>query len=360
MKTDGETASSSSQLTDQLDALKKEMPVFTDDEKLKKRNDMKQFLDKMIGLNGIVLKEAQTRNIIFVGKTRSGKSTALSVLKHPFNFVRRTSIYSDTMEPKINHFTVEIPKEDKTKMNFNISIIDTPGLFEVRDKGSLSRDNECLQELVLKCMKSEITKIHQIFFVLAYNGVLMNEDILALERFIKLFDGAQGHIHILVTKSEKLSEDEKVKFEREFREYPKMKDLLKVINPKMYFFGAVENSDYENCIVDGFKQTLPHVMIMRVKLFDDIFSNTKHFELNSLKMVDQVRVEAQNVFEVIQNQFRKKEDIQINYSIFEENCKKLGNWLPLLEPAKYEAANTLLMDCEKYVSALKNNAKGKK
>jgi len=288
------------------------------------------------------------RNIIFVGKTRSGKSTCLNVLKYPFTFVKLSSLFSETVEASINHFTVELQGDNNEKFNFNISIIDTPGLFEVSDKGT-QRDNDALEEVVLKCMNSEITKIHMIFFVVAYGSQGINpQDIEALEKFIKLFDGAQSHVHVLITKAEKLSDSDKQKIEKDFRSFPKMQELLKIVNPKMFFIGAVEASDYDQGFVDSFKSSMSNVLNLRQDLFLHIFQKETFFELNALKMVDKVRDHAAKLFVDIQRSFAKKEEIT-SLDIFKTNCKKLGGWLPLLDPTNYNAANSLLLECEEFV-----------
>jgi len=316
-----------------------------------RRREMSEFLNTMILRNPINLKEAMNRNIIFVGKTRSGKSTCLSVLKSPFTFVKLSSLFSETVEAQINHFTVEMGLgQGKDALNFNISIIDTPGLFEVRDFGT-SRDNEALEEVVLKCMNAEITKINAIFFVVAYGSAGINpQDIDALERFLRLFDGAQKHVHVLITKSEKLSPEDKDNIEREFRKYPKMENLLSAINSKIYFMGAVEDSEFQNGLVDSFKLALPNVLNLRQILFLDIFKMTTYFELNALKMVDNVRGRAMKLYDELRKRFQEKDKIgPENLMNFKTGCKKLGTWLPLLDPAAYNVANGFLIECDKWL-----------
>jgi len=315
--------------------------------------EVQRFMALMAETNHhIRLKEAMNRNIIFVGKTRSGKSTALNVLKNPFKFINMTSLFSDTVHAAINHFTVEFDVGDGPT-NFNINIIDTPGLFEVRDEGE-SRDNDALEDIVLKCMNSEITKINSIFFVVAYGGQGINpQDIDALEAFIRLFDGAQSHVHVLLTKCEKLNGEDKRKIEDEFRKYPKMKNLLELINPKMYFIGAVEKADYEKGFIDNFREALPNVLNMRQELFFDIVNKEGSFELNTLKLVDKIRDRAKKLYDVLKQQVDKK--LIQDLSTFKANCKKLGGWRNLMDQTNVDLANNLLLRCEEYLNGLESD-----
>jgi len=130
-----------------------------------------------------------------------------------------------------------------------------------------------------------------------------------------------------------------------------MKTLLAKINPEMYFLGAVENSDYEKGFVDSFKSNLPNVLQMRQDLFIDIFQMETHFELKALVMVDKVRVKAKNLYEELYSQFSKKNEIQ-NPALFQENCQRLGSWLPFLDPTNYNTTNSFLLECDAYVKTL--------
>jgi predicted GTPase len=111
--------------------------------------------------NEIKLKESNIRNVLFVGRSRSGKSTAYGVLKNLTYVPDDLDIFMGTKEPEIKSFTVEISKDEedylkfleqtkkgnavvtedikpddfgKYYINYNINIIDTPGLFEQREK----------------------------------------------------------------------------------------------------------------------------------------------------------------------------------------------------------------------------------
>jgi len=290
------------------------------------------------------------RNIIFVGKTRSGKSTALDILKTPFTFVKLASIFSDTIDARINHFTVEVDVEDG-KLNFNISIIDTPGLFEVSSRGT-SRDNDALEEIVLKCMNSEITKINAIFFVFSYSGSINPQDIDALESFLKLFEGAQKHVHLLITKCEGFTKEEKEKIKTELQQYPRMKDLFGVISKSVFFSGAVELRTYDSGFIDAFKTHLTNTIEMRDNLFGEIFNMSDSFDLHTLKMVDRVRERADKLFVEIKEKFAKKDSVEIQADWLKSSCKKLGTWIPLLPLDQYDKANQLLLECEKYIKEL--------
>jgi len=312
---------------------------------------MREFISEKRNESSVVLKDSFNRNIMFVGKTKNGKSTTFEIMKNPFYFVEIGNVFSQTRDAEIHHFTVEVELEDQ-EANFNISIIDTPGLFEVTVDDS-ARDNEALEEIVLKCMKAEITKVHAIFFVVAYNGAINVQDIEALERFIKLFAGAENHINILVTKCEKLSPADKEKIVSDFQKYPGMKELLKSVGEQIYFTGAVELLDFEKGFVDTFKYNLANVIEMRDELFNFIFQQEVAFELNALHMVDKVRLSADALLKKVSENFANVASLD-NVDNLKSDCVKLRSWLPILDATSYEKAKKLLNECASVIKEREN------
>lgn len=282
--------------------------------------------------NPIRLKHATNRNIIFIGKSRSGKSTAVEILKNPFRFVRPTSIFAGTKKPSVSPFTVEVPisifstdpaadENTQSKTNFpkdidrtlvtskglasfNINIIDTPGLFEVVRSDAKARDIETLETMILQCMKAEITKIHCIFFVIAYNGTVNRHDLEALDNFLTLFSGAREFLHILVTKCEGLNDDEKELIKEEICDVPQFKALIEGCSskPKFFFTGACSRANYDGGYEDVVSYEMKEVLAMRKALFHQIFMGSNSFPLEVLQMSETIKEKALHLWSALQEQ----------------------------------------------------------
>jgi predicted GTPase len=91
--------------------------------------------------------ETETRNCLLCGRTRSGKTTTMGVLKDPCFSPKSQSNFSETQGPKFQSFSIK-NKANTCVQKFTINIIDTPGLFEVKDKNSIEveRTNEVLAQ----------------------------------------------------------------------------------------------------------------------------------------------------------------------------------------------------------------------
>lgn len=190
-------------------------------------------IQKIQDHEAIKLKDATTRNLIFVGKTRAGKTTALKVLKSPTMLVKHIRLFADTEHPTLYPFTVENtdPKIGEL-VNYNINIIDTPGLFEQYEKQEDIRDNSRLMSAIATCMEMEITKIHAIFFVCSFATGINDQDLKAFKEFVQLFKGAEDKIVMLITNCEEYDDKAKEELKDEIIRSPEYVHLWSLLERK--------------------------------------------------------------------------------------------------------------------------------
>ena len=98
---------------------------------------------------------ADNRNIIFVGKSRAGKSTLIEVLKNKDHNPAKRKMLSETKRATMESFHMK--SSDAQDLHFNI--MDTPGLFEVSNSLEDKRTNEVILELIKACIDMEVTKV---------------------------------------------------------------------------------------------------------------------------------------------------------------------------------------------------------
>lgn len=143
--------------------------------------------------NGYELVDTDTRNIIFVGRSRAGKSTAIEVLKDksydpgPFTLLRGTT------DPSISSFTVNSKKYGR---NLHLKIMDTPGLFERAAKDD-QRTNEVILDVIRQCIDKGIGEIHHVYYVMSIQRGLSEEDLRSFDLFTELFIGMDNKISII-------------------------------------------------------------------------------------------------------------------------------------------------------------------
>jgi len=90
------------------------------------------------------------------------------------------------------------------KMTFNI--IDTPGLFERRNKHEETRNEEEITKVITDCLKYEITKIHCVIFLFGYNTQINRTDISAVKYFLKKFPAFVDKSYLVISRCESVSD----------------------------------------------------------------------------------------------------------------------------------------------------------
>ncbi|CAF0962032.1 unnamed protein product [Adineta steineri] len=123
------------------------------------------------------MKEVEHKNILLIGRTRTGKSTIKSLLVNPTNVPNELTLKSGTKESRFQSFHLQ---EDDVVLN----ITDTSGLFEHSNKELEIRDNEMILKTIGFCINIEITKFHAICFCVFLTTGINQEDIQALSLLI--------------------------------------------------------------------------------------------------------------------------------------------------------------------------------
>ena len=155
-----------------------------------------QAKQKVREMNEYGLIATATRNVLFVGKTRSGKSTAVGVLKDPCYQPPTFTLFSETTSAKFQSFSIQ----DKSNSSgprvkeFTLHIIDTPGLFEVKatngkedDESMEARTNESIIATISKCLENEITKLNCVVMFCSIDNGVSSDDVKAIQIFANLF-----------------------------------------------------------------------------------------------------------------------------------------------------------------------------
>jgi len=158
--------------------------------------------------NKYPMEETQTRNVLMVGKTRSGKSTAVGVLKDPCYEPKAMSIFSDTFDPKFQSFSLD----DKNRsIKYTINIIDTPGLKEMKRVGESARGDQVILNTINHCLENEITKINTLLIFISFDLGVGKQDLESFQTYIENFYSKDIKIGLCITRCENKSEDWKKK-----------------------------------------------------------------------------------------------------------------------------------------------------
>ena len=215
-----------------------------------------------------------------VGRTRSGKSTAVGVLKDPCYEPKPMSIFSDTVDPKFYSFALD----DKLKSTkYTVNVIDTPGLKEVTAIGQNARSDEVIINTINYCLKNEITKINNLLIFVSFELGVTADDLDSFKSFLERFSHDDIQIIIVVTRAEDKTDTWKENIQSQLKSHHYFATILTKPNFKVRFLGCVDAA--QNGVVSDIKdlqRLYARVYKMREELLQVVFDSEKQVKLVDL------------------------------------------------------------------------------
>jgi GTP-binding protein EngB required for normal cell division len=210
------------------------------------------------------------RNVIILGRTRTGKSTFVEVLKDVTHEPPVPTLFSETKDATFKSFSLKDDDAQNVQKNYTINIVDTPGLFEVnRVSEGNERSNNFIKKCIKRCLENEIARIHCVLIFLTVNGGINAKDVEAIEIFLEDFSSSKVTACLCITHAEHFDSHRKKMVMEELLDYPRASGLIKQHDVKILFTGCV-NPDFHpdgTSLTNAYKK----VFRMRKKALDTIF-----------------------------------------------------------------------------------------
>jgi GTP-binding protein EngB required for normal cell division len=194
------------------------------------------------------MKKVEHKNILLIGRTRTGKSTIKSLLVNPANVPNDMTLKSGTRDPQFQAFHLQ--KDDVI-----LNIIDTPGLFEHSNNEIDIRDNDMILKTIGFCINMEIAKFHAICFVVSLTAGINQEDIMALELLIDYFGPeASNNSCLIITHCETTGETQRNKLKKELMEDSHFKKVAPFFKLGVFFSGSLNRDDCDRGLESVYHQ----------------------------------------------------------------------------------------------------------
>lgn len=219
------------------------------------------------------LEQTITRNVIIVGRTRSGKSTFVEVMKDVAFQPPQMSIFSQTRDPAFRSFSIGIDQNDGSiPRKFTINVVDTPGLFEVKEIGDEAQTNEAILNTIKECLKNEITKVHCVFIFLSVNSGISTEDVSAIEIFMDSFAHSQLTSVVCISRAEDFTPAQKAHYTAELQKFPKIAAMIEKHKAIILFSGCIDRASREWATKDQLLLAYKKLYGMREEILETIFA----------------------------------------------------------------------------------------
>lgn len=217
-----------------------------------------------------------TINVLLLGRSRSGKTTMIEVLKNPGYISPEGSIFKGTVDPE-GFDKIEIINGKRVRF------IDTPGLFENTKSGEMPRSNDELLKLIKNYLfNKKINRIHRVFITLTVMTGINQNDIDAINFYINnLLQGQvkENIISFVITHSERILDiplkgEQKTGYDKiidQIKNDSRLKDVLKKINERVYFSGSLSKSE-----IAPLKPHIIRINKMRERLLNHIINESQN------------------------------------------------------------------------------------
>lgn len=212
-----------------------------------------------------------------LGRTRSGKSTALEILKDVCFKPPNMSIYSDVTSAKFQSLSI---LDETNKVKYTLNIIDTPGLFEITSEEKETRNNDMILNLIRQCTQNEIVKLHCIIIFAALDAGSNIHDVESIKIFSKIFKGVETFL--CITRAENGSKKWMIETIKQLSEH---KDLKAIPKNKILFSGCYDIESNPNKSSKYIKRCYNRISKMRKILFNNIFSSKESKMFKDLDII---------------------------------------------------------------------------
>jgi GTP-binding protein EngB required for normal cell division len=175
-----------------------------------------QLIQEMSRKNEYAFVECTYRNMVLIGRTRTGKSTISDTLQDPFHLPSLPVLFAGTRRIAFNRITTTHQGN-----SYFFTIIDSPGLYDVVQKEGERLTNATIKTHLDECITKDITHIHAFAFVVSRSSSGINiQDIQSMVFIQSNYPQLQNFLMLIITHCEEDDASERNKFLEEFFQHP--------------------------------------------------------------------------------------------------------------------------------------------
>jgi len=190
---------------------------------------------------GYYLEEARPINVLLLGMTLTGKTSIVKAFINP-KYSKAPTGFSDTRSPTLYPL---ILYDEATCKLYQLNIIDTPGLCEIRANHDEIRNNHQIFSLIKRFTEQNIGFINCICIVLQA-GFILHSNLEAVDECID-FCGIKfsENTMIVMTHADKYNSTKLHEFHDELRKHPKTQKCFNYCKLGIYDTGILDHDELQ-------------------------------------------------------------------------------------------------------------------
>jgi GTP-binding protein EngB required for normal cell division len=217
------------------------------------------------------------RNLVLIGRTRTGKSTISNMIRDPLYMPPLASLFAGTRNITFNLITTT-HKENA----YFFTIIDSPGLYDsMRNEGERLNNNTIKKHLD-QCITRDITHIHAFAFVLSSGSGINIEDIHSMIFIKRNYSELSRFFILIITHCEEKNEEERRNFMEEFFQHPDVirHDLREFFGLGVFFTGCLRPQLQRVSNMMAARNQAANILEMRKELLDFLVARQETYNIH--------------------------------------------------------------------------------
>lgn len=238
---------------------------------------------------GYFCKDTTDINVLLVGRSQTGKTSILEAFKNPA-FQKGKGAFADTREPSCYRL---ILVDSTNKQAYQLNVIDTPGLKELRTNANEDRTDSELLNLASMCVEKSLTTLHAICLV-TQAGNITREDVHTFKTLINYIGpNLSNNCMMILTHGDRFKNEKLEEFQREIKGREDIRPVIDFCKLGIFYHGILDKDDldqYEDAeLRDAVKTSkLKRLAPMRTKLIQKLVEcANKPCQLKELSELEQ-------------------------------------------------------------------------